>query len=232
MRTIIVNRIFPSGPPRLHFSYQLLVIENSSKMPRPPKKKAKKNAEVDEDFTFKNARDSVQQAESSDADDLKNLASIMKVKRTSKAGNQSFENFERKCNKLLETATKHIEQKIDAHEENIARLYGSVEEINEEVEPTEDEARFERIINKNFDTEISYLSRALTDMNAERSDELQIDSELLEQLNTRPEQLAEFSRRMTAECKRGFRMYYENNKLVSDSRKFKEKYRNLMKEAL
>jgi len=99
----------------------------------------------------------------------------------------------------------------------------------------ENEAIFERIINKNFDEEINYLSRALTDMSSEKSchgDESQIDSELLEELHVRPEQFAEFSRRMTYECKRGFRLFCENNKLASDARKFKEKYKALMREVL
>jgi hypothetical protein len=45
-------------------------------MPRPPKKKAKKNAENKDDFRFKNGRDSDLEAESSD--EIKNLASIVK----------------------------------------------------------------------------------------------------------------------------------------------------------
>ncbi|PLW25180.1 hypothetical protein PCASD_22402, partial [Puccinia coronata f. sp. avenae] len=82
---------------------------------------------------------------------------------------------------------------------------------------------------------INRLSRALTNMTCEKScggDELPMDSGLLEELNTRPEQLAEFSRRMTYECKKEFRMYCENNKLASDSQKFKEKYKALMREVL
>ncbi|KAA1104656.1 hypothetical protein PGT21_029278 [Puccinia graminis f. sp. tritici] len=202
-------------------------------MPRPPKKKAKKNAENKDDFRSKSGKASDLEAESSD--EMKNLASIVKLKRSSKTGNHSFEIFERKCSQLIENTTKEIELKIKTHEENLARIYESVEEINEEVEPGENEAVFERKLNKNFDAEINSLSRALTDMNTQKScdrDELQVDSELLEELNLRPERLAEFSQLMTSECKRGFRMYCENNLLVSDARKFKERYKALMKEAL
>ncbi|KAH9460943.1 hypothetical protein Pst134EA_017252 [Puccinia striiformis f. sp. tritici] len=185
-------------------------------MPRPPKKKVRKSYGKDDDYQLNNGKEpSVQQTESSD--DLKNLANIIKLKRSSKVGNQSFENFEKKCYKLLESATGQIESKIEAHEENLARLYRSVEEINEEVEPTQNEVILERIISKCFDPEVTYLSRVLTDMNSGKncdSDELQINlTELMEELNMRPEQLAEFSRRMTSECKRAFRMYCENNKV-------------------
>ncbi|KAA1097205.1 hypothetical protein PGTUg99_000168 [Puccinia graminis f. sp. tritici] len=174
-------------------------------MPRPPKKKAKKNAENKDDFRSKSGKASDLEAESSD--EMKNLASIVKLKRSSKTGNHSFEIFERKCSQLIENTTKEIELKIKTHEENLARIYES----------------------------INSLSRALTDMNTQKScdrDELQVDSELLEELNLRPERLAEFSQLMTSECKRGFRMYCENNLLVSDARKFKERYKALMKEAL
>jgi len=215
-----------------------------------------------------NDKDPAYQTDSSD--DLKNLASLMKAKRAPKVANQSVENFERKCLKLLQDTTHQIESKITTHEENLHRLYRSVEQINEEIEPLENEAIFERIINKNFDEEINYLSRALTDMSSEKSchgDESQIDSELLEErkylslfcpfdhaqsarlsssveflltrktnfnseVHVRPEQFAEFSRRMTYECKRGFRLFCENNKLASDARKFKEKYKALMREVL
>ncbi|KAH9460942.1 hypothetical protein Pst134EA_017252 [Puccinia striiformis f. sp. tritici] len=153
-------------------------------MPRPPKKKVRKSYGKDDDYQLNNGKEpSVQQTESSD--DLKNLANIIKLKRSSKVGNQSFENFEKKCYKLLESATGQIESKIEAHEENLARLYRSVEEINEEVEPTQNEVILERIISKCFDPEVTYLSRVLTDMNSGKncdSDELQINlTELMEE---------------------------------------------------
>jgi len=95
-------------------------------MPRPPRKKAKRTSKKDDDL---NDKDPAYQTDSSD--DLKNLASLMKAKRAPKVANQSVENFERKCLKLLQDTTHQIESKITTHEENLHRLYRSVEQINE-----------------------------------------------------------------------------------------------------
>ncbi|KNZ57042.1 hypothetical protein VP01_2256g1, partial [Puccinia sorghi] len=252
----------------------------SSLMPRPPRKKAKRTSKRDDDF---NGKEPAYQTDSSDH--LNTLASLMKglpvlqtnadnssvqitVNRAPKIANQSFENFERKCLKLLEDITHQIESKINTHEENLYvhrhhffpgyfipidsiasdshfpisrfhvrnRLYRSVEQINEEIEPLENEAIFETIINKNFDEEVRQIMQYPDQLSISSSDRHELGEKLSRlissEVHVRPEHFAEFSRRMTYECKRGFRLYCENNKLASDARKFKEKYKALMREVL
>lgn len=161
-------------------------------------------------------------------------------KRAVRSTHHSTENFERRCLDVFESMKDEIESKFKSHEAHLAQLYRSVEEINDEVESPETELSFERMVQEDFDTEINYLSKVLTNLSSSSHPEgpnhdaygSQMISQILEDLSSRPEQLFEFSQRMTDECKRGFRIYCKANKLVADSQQFKEKYKALMEEVL
>ncbi|MBW0469891.1 hypothetical protein O181_009606 [Austropuccinia psidii MF-1] len=202
----------------------------------PPRRKTRNNElKASQGSSSKTVKPIPKSSQSDSSQELKNLANFMRSKNSGKRRQQSTEEFERKCNALLERINETSTSNLEKHQQNLLKLYNSIEDVNEDVELSESEQNFINILNQSFEPQISLLSKVITSLNSEneaKKQETDMLSQILHELDSRPERLSEFSQYLTSECKTAYKRHLKSQKLASDSERFKEKYKALMKEAL